>query len=130
MKNLILFTIILFLCISCSNTNDLPSLDSLRVDDIARVSRSSNSDEEQCCKKNLEAFAEAFSTVLLENEDVVRLINSRINIRREEYLPDRVFVTDLLQEDNETLNNFFSKVCDVFKELPIKSTFREIKNHM
>lgn len=116
MKNLFLFTIILFLCISCSNSSDDLSLESTRIDNIAHISRSSSSDVEQCCKKNLAAFAEAFSTVLLENEDVIRLINSRINIRREEYLPDRVFVSDLLQEDNEKLIHFFSEVKDVFIE--------------
>ncbi|MGM9795003.1 MAG: hypothetical protein ACI3ZZ_02115 [Candidatus Aphodosoma sp.] len=110
------FVAVLILCISCSNTNDYSILEPKQQDNLQLVSSVSISETEQICKENLAAFAEAFSTTLLTNDDVVKLIDSRIKIRRGEYLPDRVFIADLLQENNDTLNSFFIELKSVFKD--------------
>lgn len=114
---LFFFIAVLIFCISCSNTNECYFVESTKqLNDIKFVSSVPISENEQICKTNLEAFAEAFSTALLTNDMAVELINSRIKIRREEYLPDRIFINDLLEENNDTLNNFFVDLKNVFIE--------------
>ena len=116
MKHLSLLVLIIVILFGCNNINELTQTDALSQNNKQKSSQNFPiSEEEMLCKEKISTFTNAFYNALIQHEEVVNFINNRIKIKRQEYLPDRVFISDLLEENNDTLTEFIFDIKNILE---------------
>ena len=116
MKHLSLLVLSFVILFGCNNINELTQTDALSQNNKQKSSQNFPiSEEEMLCKEKISTFTNAFYNALIQHEEVVNFINNRIKIKRQEYLPDRVFISDLLEENNDTLTEFIFDIKNILE---------------